>query len=244
MIKKFFIVLLVTVLFIIMMASFYNIIVWVIDNKKTNDLIVDIKENVYSEEENKDNSVKSKIDFNKLFEINEDTVGWIEIENTNVNYPIVKHKNNSYYLSHSFDNSYNDAGWVFLDYRNSLNDLYQNNLIYAHGRIDGSMFGSLKNLFNEEYFNSKNHEVYIYTPIYDYVFEVFSFYKIETTNDYTRVNFDSDEDYLDFIKMLKDRSVNDFKVDVLADDKIITLSTCFNNREKLVMHAKLKKDKK
>mgnify|MGYP001135033218 CR=1 FL=1 len=44
--------------------------------------------------------------------------------------------------------------------------------------------------------------------------------------------------------MLKDRSVNDFKVDVLADDKIITLSTCFNNREKLVMHAKLKKDKK
>ena len=138
MIKKFFIVLLVTVLFIIMMASFYNIIVWVIDNKKTNDLIVDIKENVYSEEENKDNSVKSKIDFNKLFEINEETVGWIEIENTNVNYPIVKHKNNSYYLSHSFDNSYNDAGWVFLDYRNSLNDLYQNNLIYAHGRIDGS----------------------------------------------------------------------------------------------------------
>lgn len=244
MIKKIFIFLALIVLFIIMMLSFYNILVWINDNKKTNDLIVNIKEKVYKEDDDSGDYSKSKIDFSKLIEINNETVGWIEIKNTNINYPIVKHKNNSYYLSHSFDNTYNDAGWVFLDYRNSLNDLYQNNLIYAHGRIDGSMFGSLKNLFNKEYFNSSKHEVYIYTPIDNYVFEVFSFYKIETTNDYTRINFENDDDYLNFIKMLKDRSANDLKVDVKADDKIITLSTCFNNREKLVMHAKLKKNKR
>ncbi len=237
MIKKFFVSLVVIILFIVMMYSLYNIVMWFNDNKKTNELIVKIIEEVYTEEENE---IDSKIDFTKLFEANDETVGWIEIKGTNINYPIVRHKDNSYYLNHSFDRTVNDAGWVFLDFRNNFGNLSQNNIVYAHGRVDGSMFGSLKNIYNKEYFNSDEHDVYIYTPCGDYVFEVFSFYNIETTDDYIQTSFESDTEFLDFIKMLKSRSVNDFDVNVMAEDKIITLSTCFNNKEKLVLHAKLK----
>lgn len=144
--------------------SFYHILLWYKDNKKTNDLIINIKEEVYHDDKiNTTDSLEEKIDFNKLFSINNETVGWIEIKEINTNYPIVSHKDNNYYLTHSFDNSINDAGWIFLDYRNNINSLSRNNIIYAHGRIDGSMFGSLKYIYNESYFNNKNHNIYIYT---------------------------------------------------------------------------------
>ena len=61
------------------------------------------------------------VDLNKLKEKNSDTAGWINVNNTNINYPYVQGKDNNYYLDHSFDKKYNEAGWVFLDYRNDKN---------------------------------------------------------------------------------------------------------------------------
>ncbi len=223
-----------------MLYSLYNILLWLEDNKNTNELIVNIKEEVYHEKADI-TLEEEKIDFAKLFQINNETVGWIEIKENNINYPIVRHKDNYHYLTHSFDNSYNDAGWIFLDYRNNLNSLKSNNIIYAHGRIDGSMFGSLKYIYNDNYFKSNNHNIYIYTPTRNYTFEVFSFYHIKTTNDYLTTTFSTDDEFLNFINKIKNRSSYDFSVDVNALDKIITLSTCYNSREKLVIHAKLVK---
>lgn len=235
--KKIILSLTLIILCISILYSSYNILLWFEDNKKTNDLIVNIKEEVY-----KDNlESEEKIDFTKLFQVNNETVGWIEIKETSINYPIVRHRDNSHYLTHSFDNSYNDAGWIFLDYRNNLNSLANNTIIYAHGRVDGSMFGSLKYIYNDNYFNSDSHNIYIYTPTRSYTFEVFSFYNIKTTNDYLDTTFSKDEDYLNFLDKLKKRSAYNFSVDLNSNDKILTLSTCYNNREKLVVHAKLKR---
>lgn len=215
--------------------SSINILGWILDNKKTDNLIKEVQEikTVGIEVSSADSG------FDRLKKINSETVGWIEIKGTNVNYPVVKHSNNSYYLTHSFDGSYNDAGWIFLDYRNNLDEFLSNTIIYAHGRIDGSMFGSLKFLLNDNYYKNKDHKVYLYTPEKDYVFEVFSFYVVETTNDYLKVKFNDNKDFLDFTNMLKKRSNYNFNVDVLENDKILTLSTCYNSREKLVLHAKL-----
>ena len=68
------------------------------------------------------------INFNELKNINNDVKGWIKVNGTNINYPFVQSKNNKYYLTHSFDKSYNSAGWLFLDYRNNN----KNTIIYAH----------------------------------------------------------------------------------------------------------------
>ena len=86
------------------------------------------------------------VDFSELSSINSDVCGWIQVNGTNINYPFVQTNNNDYYLTHSFYKDTNEAGWVFLDYRNNIQSLHQNTIIYAHSRIDTTMFGSLKKL--------------------------------------------------------------------------------------------------
>ena len=65
------------------------------------------------ENKKKDNKEKETIDWNKLLEINEDIVGWIKIENTNINYPILQDNDNLKYLKHSYNGSYNSNGSIF-----------------------------------------------------------------------------------------------------------------------------------
>ena len=87
-----------------------------------------------------------ELDFNKLFSVNNETVGWISVPNTSINYPVAKTNDNSFYLNHSFDKSKNTAGWIFADYRNSFNGQDKNIIVYGHNRMDSSMFATLKNL--------------------------------------------------------------------------------------------------
>ena len=127
-----------------------------------------------------------------------------------------------------------------LDYRNNIGELDKNTIIYAHGRLNGTMFGSLKNIFNSDWFNDiNNHVVKLSTESENTLWQVFSVYHIPTTSDYLQVKFSNDTDFLDFINMLKSRSQYDFNVEFSAEDKILTLSTCYNDEERVVLHAKL-----
>ena len=180
------------------------------------------------------------VDFNELKKVNNDTIGWIQVIGTNINYPFVHTSNNSYYLSHSFDKSNNSAGWVFMDYRNNVQEFSRNNIIYAHGRLDTTMFGSLKNILTSGWLNKQeNYIVRLSTEYENTLWQVFSVYRIPTTSDYIQVNFSSDEEFSNFITMIKDRSAYDFNTSVQASDKILTLSTCYNQTDKVVLHAKL-----
>lgn len=240
-----------------LLFSFYKIIKWNIDNINTNKSITNIKDKTNITETDdtiytniiSDSTISIKklmsVDFTDLLNQNDEVVGWINIPNTSIDYPFVKHKNNSYYLFRSFDRSYNDAGWIFLDYRNNINELDTNTIIYGHGRLDGTMFGSLRNTLEDGWLSNKdNHVVRISTIASNYLFEVFSIYRIRTTNDYLYNNFSTDEEYRNFLNKIRGRSIYDFNVDVSIKDKIITLSTCYNNSEKLVLHGKLVKEEK
>ena len=213
--------------------SFYKIYTWHIDNINTNKKVDEIKK--LAIEIINDNSTESKkINFEKVLEKNNEVVGWLQVSGTDINYPYVKHNNNSYYLTHSFDKSNNDAGWIFLDYRNNINFEDKNTIIYAHNRIDGSMFGSLKNTLKEEWYNNQNnHIITIETLSNTFTFQVFSIYIIETTDDYLDINMQEGYD------LLINRSIYNFDIQVTNEDKILTLSTCYNNQKKLVLHAKL-----
>lgn len=239
--------LLLTLLFLLSLAvmifSLIKIVLWGIDNYKTNREINRIKGIVNVDEGDAISESVNKfidVDFSELKKVNSDVVGWIRVDGTNIDYPFVQYKNNSYYLNHSFDKSINDAGWVFLDYRNNIDELDTNTIIYAHGRVDGTMFGSLKNTLNSDFFKDRDENlVKISTINNSYLFEIFSVYRIPTTDDYLYNNFGSNQDYESFLDIIKNRSIHDFSVDVLNTDKIITLSTCYNSRDKVVVHAKL-----
>ena len=102
------------------------------------------------------------------------------------------------------------------------------------------MFGSLKKLLNSNWYNDKsNHIIKLSTKNQNTLWQVFSVYHIPTTSDYLKINFSSNEQFLSFSKMLQDRSVYSFNTSVGENDKILTLSTCYSNGEKMVMHAKL-----
>ncbi len=245
--------------FCVTLYSAIGVIKWKIDSEKTNEEISNLQNSTEVKEDDSDDAAivdgdatpddpywkyinmnLIDVDFADLKNTNPDTVGWIQVPSTNVNYPFVQSGDNKYYLTHSFSKSYNSAGWVFLDYRNngSLND--RNNIIYAHGRFDDTMFGSLRNTLKKAWYsNTDNHVIKISTESYNSLWQIFSIYRIPTTNDYIRTNFSSDEDYANWLNMVSGRSQIGFNTLASASDRIITLSTCYDDNDKLVVHAKL-----
>lgn len=234
---------------IIIIISLYYIYLWYIDNKKTENILNEIYENanVSSDNISVDNDLKievENIDFNKLINKNPDTIGWIKVLGTDINYPVVQTNNNDFYLTHSFDKSYNKAGWIFADYINKNlknNELDKNTIIYGHNRQNNSMFGTLSNVFKEEWLSNKeNHYINFSTLNNNMVWEVFSTYTIEKEEYYIQSNFSSDEEYISFLNIIKNRSTYKYDVNISKEDKILTLSTCTNVGEgRTVLHAKL-----
>ncbi len=204
------------------------------------------KSDLKFKQELEDNIIKDdvnflSIDFLQLQEINNDVVGFIKVENTNISYPIVKSSDNTYYLNHSFTNEKNDAGAIFLDYRNDLDNLSKNTIIYGHGRIDNSMFGSLDNLLEEKWLKNKdNYYIKISTPKNKMIFKIFSVYTIEKESYYLKTYFSNSKYFKTFLETIMKRSIFNFKTNVNTNDKILTLSTCKDNYGKrIVVHAKM-----
>ncbi|MBQ4584152.1 MAG: class B sortase [Bacilli bacterium] len=254
----------------IFLFSLFKIILWNVENKKTANLetiikekveIVEIKEtqNPIEEETNLVNEPSTETDIywkyndvslidvnlNELKKDNADTIGWIQVLGTDINYPIVQADNNDYYLKRDFSKKRNTGGWIFLDYRNNINNLSNNNIIYGHMRKNGSMFGSLKNvLTNNWQNNSNNHLIKISTEQYSYLFQVFSIYTIPNETYYIQTDFDNIKNYKDFLNTIVNRSIYNFNTEINQEAKILTLSTCHNNDDRLAVHAKLIKAQK
>ena len=247
---------------VLMLFLAIQIIGWFLDNEKTNEILHKVQNEIVVEQVDiKDAEVRVQdedvissedlywqfidtdflsVDLSKLKDDNEDVVGFLQVLNTNINYPFVQTTNNSYYLTHDLYRNSNGGGWVFLDYRNQDNFDNKNSIIYAHGRENHTMFGTLKNVLDESWYqNEENYVVKLATQTQSYVYQVFSVYRIENTNDYIQTEFQSDSEYLRFLTKLQERSIADFQTTVSASDKILTLSTCYNDYEKVVLHAKL-----
>lgn len=227
--------------------SAYKIIRWQAETDATNELIRVLQNStvisITTEEENQtieDPTTLIEADITSLKTSNNDTVGWIYLPGTSINYPFVQTTNNDFYLRHSFNQRWNTAGWVFLDYRNSKNMDDRNQIIYAHGRIDGSMFGTLESVITKEWQEKKeNHFVKTVTEESSSLWQVFSTYETENTTDYLITNFNNDTQFENFLSMIKNRSNYNYHIDVATTDKIITLSTCTKTNGRIVLHAKL-----
>jgi len=177
-----------------------------------------------------------------LLTVNPDTVGWLKVNNTNVDYPVVQGEDNKKYLDYNFNNEEDRDGWVFMDYRNNSTELSKNTIIYGHNRYySGVMFGTLYKTAYKSWYGKEENQIIEFDTLYGTMkWKIFSIYKIDKTTDYLKVNFSSDSVWADFIKMLTDRSIYNFGAEVGVEDKILTLSTCSSNRnQRLVIHAVL-----
>lgn len=187
------------------------------------------------------NADVSSINFTNLKSINPQTVVWLKVNNTNINYPVVQTSDNDYYLHHSFSGAKNSHGWVFMDYENTPDFNNRNTIIYAHDRPEGDMFGTLKRMLNSNWQSNTDNRIITTVTQQNEVllWEVFSTYNIETTNDYIQTNFNSDQQFNDFLGIIRSRSNFDYDVNLNEKDKILTLSTCHGLHERTVAHAKL-----
>lgn len=243
-------------------VSAYKIIEWKIDSERTKiqeseiETIAEVNE---KDDDEKTEVVKQKkpdpktgpywdyikmklidVDFTELKKKNPETVSWISVSGSNINYPVVQSTNNDFYLNHTFDRSYNEAGWVFADFRNRVDGTDKNMIFYAHGRIDGTMFGTLRNVLTNGWLsNQSNFTVRTSNEHENALWQVFSVYHIPTTSDYIQTSFLSDGEFQKFTKKLINRSAYNFHTNVDGTDHILTLSTCYSETERVVLHAKL-----
>lgn len=222
------------------------------DDTETSD--VEYIDTVENEQANNTNYNSNYLDsyyatYSKMFEelanINDETVGWITVNKTKVNYPVVQHTDNNYYLKHDFKKNNNAYGWIFMDYRNNIYNMSDNTILYGHNSVkDAMMFGSLRYTTNESWYkNSENQIITFNTKVKNMKWKIFSIYRIPVTNDYLYANFADRNEYQTFLNTLKGRSIYDFGVEVNSDDHILTLSTCGTSvAQRMVIHAVLIKE--
>ena len=236
--KKIIFIKLLNLIFVLgIIISIINIAKWYLDNKENKKLENKLANTVTIEQEN--NEKMYNINFEKLKSVNNETIGWLKVNGTDIEYAVVKTKNNSYYLNHNFEKTYNISGWIFADYKNNFDGTDKNIVIYGHNRKDGSMFGTLKNILTEEWYsNEENLVIDFITEQEQAKYQVFSVYKIKNEDYYINTEFKENE-FSKFIENLKNRSIKDFETEVTENDNILTLSTCAdNNKYRIVLHAK------
>ncbi len=255
--KKWVLFVFVIIFCITFLFCLFILVNWNQDNQNTANVVKDIDDTITQVDEKNTMNVNEpkdkesdywyyikipliQVKFDELIKKNNDTVGWINVNHTNINYPFVQTSDNEYYLNHSYDKSKNDAGWVFLDFRNHKNLSDKNNVLYAHSRLDKTMFGSLSNVLKKNWYaNKDNHVIKISTPNEDSLWQIFSVYVIKEETYYITTSFKDDEEYQNFLDTIKKRSKYNFNTSLNTNDKILTLSTCYSDTKRTVVHAKL-----
>lgn len=227
------------IIFIIIFIS-SGIIVgkWYYDTSKTESKYENLAETMIKIENNNEEKVENeKIDFDELKKINSDVIGWIKIDNTTINYPIVQSIDNEYYLKKDIYKEYDQCGSIFMDYKNKINFTDKNTVIYGHHIKKGIMFADLVNIYNGNLGN--NIDIYVTNPEKTMTFKVFSSYETEP-EDYSTNTGITEKEFSDFIKTLKQKSKRAFDCEFENTDKILTLSTCNSTGKKRVLvHAAL-----
>ena len=162
--------------------------------------------------------------YSALLKINPDYVGWIKIDNTKIDYPIVRGSDNEEYLDINFNRENDVLGSIFMDYRNIGMGMDRHTIIYGHYTERGYMFGDLKKYLDSDFLSS-NDTFTISTPQGDKTYQIFSIHISPSEGPFLQTQF-KDVAYNDFIDLLKKESIIDR--DVVLDENLdlLSLVTC------------------
>ncbi|GAF22041.1 MULTISPECIES: class B sortase [Shouchella] len=178
--------------------------------------------------------------FDELRAINQDIVGWVSINDTEIHYPVLQSSDNDYYLNRNYKGERTRAGSIFMDYRNHPEEA-KHTILYGHHMRDGTMFNELERFTDEAFFyESDGH--FFDTPVGQYTIDVFSVYYTTTDFYYIETDFEDDEAYGEFLREIQARSMYSSATEVSSSDRIITFSTCDDSTGqdgRFVVHAKL-----
>ena len=223
---------------LVMIYSITNIVLWYIGNRRNEAIKSEIDEII---NEDNTNENKNTIDFVKLKEKNTDIVAYLKVNNTNIDYVVVKGEDNKFYLRHNLYKEYSHPGWIFMDYRNKLDGKDKNIIIYGHNNKEGMMFGTLKNIITKEWYeNPDNYIINLVLEDKVLTYQVFSTYSIKVEDYYITTSFKNNNEFDKFVKVLRGRSVHNYNFSVDGNDSILTLSTCTGSgKSRMVLHAKL-----
>lgn len=165
------------------------------------------------------------VDFEALQEINPDVSAWITIEGTNINYPVVQGPDNSFYLSRLFDGTYNGAGSIFMDYRNRNDFSDRNTVLYGHHMRNQTMFAQIT-LYKTQSFFDQHPTGILLTPDGNYTIFFFAGYVIDMNSQAWKLQFESDEEFAQWLEDAAARSTFSSNITPTAQDRVVTLSTC------------------
>ena len=169
----------------------------------------------------------------KLQKENDDIVGWLEIEDTNINYPVLQGDDNEFYLNRNYKKEKSEKGSIFLDAKYNWNIPSNNLLIYGHNIINGLMFQDLLKYESQDFYK-KHPNIKFTTEKDDKEYEIISvfksrvYYKAEKNvfRYYDFINAKKEEDYMEFVKNAKKASIYDTETTAKYGDELITLVTC------------------
>jgi sortase B len=180
------------------------------------------------------------VQYEELKEINSDFTGWLYYEPLEISYPITRGNDNEYYTEYTFENVKNSSGGIFMDFLNRKDYSDYNTIIYGHNMRNGTMFGSLKKLLNDESIITENPYFYIFTEDKAYMYEIFAVY-ITTADSATYDLVNSEEDQSDYLAYIQQTAAYLSDKEVTASDRIVTLSTChgLHSNNRTVVHGVL-----
>ena len=167
------------------------------------------------------------MDFDLLAERFPDIRGWIKLDGTPLNYPLMQTTDNDFYLYHLPDRTRHRSGSVFIDYRNSPDFTDRNTIIYGHMSRTDDMFGALRH-FRRQAFFDENYIMHIYLPDRDYQVVIFTVYLVDSgdANQIPVIDFRDEEHFMSNLSFIRSRSMVKSDIEVTAEDRLVTLATC------------------
>lgn len=186
-------------------------------------------------------------EYAELFMQNTDMVGWVQVADSNINYPVMHTPDNpDFYLKHGFDKGYTDYGCPYVQENCDVQLPTDNVIIYGHHMKNGTVFADLEKFKSEDFY--KEHKTITFNTITDKCeYEIVAVFKTVVYTDdpsafkyYRFVNAETPEQFDEFIAKCKELSLYDTGVTAEYGDKLITLSTCEYSRTngRLVVVAK------
>ncbi len=178
-----------------------------------------------NQEENLYESYFENCNLNALKKVNSEVLGWIVIPNTNISYPVARHNDNSYYLTHTYTKEYNHVGTPFLDYRNKTNFTDFNSIIYGHRMKNKTMFSALHQFLEKKTWE-ENPYILLYTESGISTYKIFAAFKGDPDGISYECNITSDKRKQSFIDYAIKCSEYDTGIKPTSEDTFLTLSTC------------------
>ncbi|MGX8692409.1 MAG: class B sortase [Clostridia bacterium] len=183
-------------------------------------------------EEQDAQKVPIPVDFAYLLAQNDDIIGWIEVDGTAVDYPVLYDATKTrIYLNRNYLRAFSPYGSIFMLWENARDFSDFNTVLYGHNMLDGSMFATL-HYFEDQDFFDEHRTIMIYTPDRVLTYEIFAAYRTDNLDVIVKFPMSTREErqiYIDYIYSHEEKAIFDRSIEVTPDDRIITLSTCIAN---------------